>query len=359
VTPTLGAVGGTSLWYLTRGSGVVALLLLTASMVLGILGAGRWESRRWPRFVVGGVHRNVSLLVLVFLGIHIATTVIDGFVPIGWLDAVIPFRAGYRPVWIGLGALVVDCLLAIVITSLLRVHIGRRAWRGIHLLSYACWPVALVHGLGAGTDAPARWMLVLVGLSVFVVLAVVWWRIAIRRPSHPVAAPAALAVSGVLPIALVLFVWAGPLQPDWGSHGARLGAPASTSTTVALSAGLQLPLDVHISGSRSVSDEDGRRTVRFAAATEGTPVIALSVVLVGAPDPSGGVVLRTGVVHLQPTGAGAWQGDVTRLRGDTVTASLAGPGGTTATCSIGLTIDRAAGTVDGTLQLTQSTSEGH
>jgi hypothetical protein len=154
-------------------------------------------------------------------------------------------------------------------------------------------------------------------------------------------------------------MWAGPLQPDWGSHGARLGAPASTSTTAAVSAALQLPLDANISGSRSVSDEDGRRTVRFAASTAGTPPIALSVVLTGAPDPSGGVVLRTGVVHLEPTGSGGWHGDVTRLSGDTVTAALAGPGGATATCSIGLTIDRAAGTVAGTLHLAQSTGEGH
>jgi hypothetical protein len=151
-------------------------------------------------------------------------------------------------------------------------------------------------------------MLALDGLSVVAVLAVLWWRIAIRRPSHPIAAPAALAISGVLPIALLLFAWAGPLQPDWGSHGARFGAPAAATTGAAASAGFVLPIAVNIHGSRSVSDDDGRRTVRFAATSAGGAPVALSLVLVGAPDPSGGVVLRSGVVHLAPSGSGAWRG---------------------------------------------------
>jgi hypothetical protein len=85
----------------------------------------------------------------------------------------------------------------------------------------------------------------------------------------------------------------------------------------------------------------------------------MSVVLVGAPDPTGGVVLRSGVVHLAPSGSGPWEGPVTRLSGDTVTALVTGPGGTEATCTVGLTIDRAAGTVDGTLHLTAPADEGH
>src|SRR5262249_20837033 len=146
-----------ALWYLTRGSGLIALVLFTASVALGVLNVSTWSSPRWPRFITLGFHRNVSLLAVVFLGVHIATTVLDGFAPIGWLDAVIPFRSPYRPLWLGLGALAVDLLLAIVITSLLRRHLSLTLWRAVHWTTWLAWPIAVLHGLGTGSDTTHRW----------------------------------------------------------------------------------------------------------------------------------------------------------------------------------------------------------
>ncbi|MBV8980047.1 MAG: ferric reductase-like transmembrane domain-containing protein [Acidimicrobiia bacterium] len=148
-----------ALWYLTRGSGIVSLVLLTASTVLGVTTAVRWASPRWPRFVTEGLHKNISLLSMVFLAVHIATAIVDGYVPIRWIDAVVPFTSAYRPFWLGLGALAFDMLLAVIVTSLLRVRIGHGAWRAVHWLAYACWPVAVLHGLGAGSDNGQQWML--------------------------------------------------------------------------------------------------------------------------------------------------------------------------------------------------------
>src|ERR1700760_1269174 len=107
-------------WYLARGTGAVSLVLLTASVVLGILGSVRFTAPRWPRFAIDALHRDVSLLVIVVLVIHIVTSVLDGFAPITLLDGVLPFVSGYRPLWLGLGTLSFDLLLAIVITSLVR-----------------------------------------------------------------------------------------------------------------------------------------------------------------------------------------------------------------------------------------------
>ena len=368
MTGTLAVIGGKSMWYLTRGSGVVALLLLTASVVLGLLTSVRWESRRWPRFVVEGLHRNVSLVVLVFLAIHITTTVVDGFVPIGWLDVVMPFRAGYRPVWVGLGALAVDCLLAIVITSLFRVRIGPRVWRAVHWLAYACWPIALVHGLGTGTDSPQAWMLALDASSVLAVLAALWWRIAVRRPAHPVAAPLALLASFVVPICVGLFAWRGPLAPAWSSHGGRLGAssePAgpkvsSTAPTPSDGAGpsvtapgrtAALPIDASITGTRRVSTSDGLRTITLAGdATD--PQLSVTIDLTGPADASGGVTLRSGVVRVTVGGsATTWTGSVTALHDTTITASLAGPDGTQVGCTIAVAIDRSTETMTGSVHL--------
>src|SRR3954453_12388633 len=134
----IAATGGKALWYATRGTGVVSLLLLTASVVLGIATSVRVETPSWPRYVIEFVHKNVSLLVMVFIALHVATTVQDGYVPIHYLDALIPFRSSYRTIWLGLGTVAFDLLLALVVTSLLRARVGYRAWRFVHWFAYAC-----------------------------------------------------------------------------------------------------------------------------------------------------------------------------------------------------------------------------
>ncbi len=145
--------GSTALWYLTRATGLVSLILLSATVVLGTVASVGWTSDRWPRFLSQSVHRNLSLFCIALIGVHVVTTVGDGYVPIGLADAVIPFRSPYRPIWVGLGAVAFDMLLAVAITSALRRRIGVAAWRGVHWLAYACWPIAVVHGLGSGSDA--------------------------------------------------------------------------------------------------------------------------------------------------------------------------------------------------------------
>jgi sulfoxide reductase heme-binding subunit YedZ len=156
---------------------LVALILLTLSVGLGVANVQRLQTARVPRFVINAVHRNASLLALVFLAIHILTVVLDGYVNIRLIDAVVPFGAGYRPFWVGLGAIALDLMLALVATSLLRRHIGYRAWRATHWLAYACWPVALLHGLGTGTDAGTTWMQVVTGVCVAIVAAAVLARL--------------------------------------------------------------------------------------------------------------------------------------------------------------------------------------
>jgi len=151
----------TLLWYTTRGAGAVTLLLLTASVALGVLTTRRWSPSGWPRFLVAGLHRNLALLTLVFLGLHILTAVVDPFTHLGWTAAVIPFASSYRPVWLGLGTIAAELLLAVVVTSLLRGVFGYAAWRAIHWLAYLSWPVALVHGLGTGTDSGSTWLRVI------------------------------------------------------------------------------------------------------------------------------------------------------------------------------------------------------
>lgn len=175
----IAALGSSSptFWYLTRATGVVALILLTAVVVLGVLNVTRFSSEHWPRFMTDGLHRQLSLLAMAFLGVHIITTLLDTYVTIGPLDAVIPFHSSYRPFWLGLGAVAFDLLLAVMVTSLLRARIGVRLWRSVHWLSYACWPLALVHGFATGADWRRSWMVAIDLVSLAAVLIAVATRL--------------------------------------------------------------------------------------------------------------------------------------------------------------------------------------
>ena len=171
------SLNGPALWYATRATGLVTLLLLTASVLLGLLTSGRFASENWPRFLTVGLHRNLSLLVLVFVALHVGTTVIDTFVSISLVSAFIPFTSSYQPFWLSLGAVALDLLIALVATSLIRNRLGLRTWRWVHRAAYVCWPVALAHGLGMGTDRNTIWVFALTIACVAAVAGAATWRL--------------------------------------------------------------------------------------------------------------------------------------------------------------------------------------
>ncbi|MCE0768220.1 ferric reductase-like transmembrane domain-containing protein [Pseudonocardia kujensis] len=164
-------------WYASRAAGLVSLVLLTVTVLLGIAGTTGAATARWPRFAVARLHRNLSLLGPAFVALHVLTAVLDGYVPIRWLDVVVPFGSAYGPFWLGLGAVALDLLLAVITTSLLRARLGLRAWRAVHLSAYACWPLAVLHGWGiGGADSTTVWVLALTLSCVVAVLAGLLWR---------------------------------------------------------------------------------------------------------------------------------------------------------------------------------------
>lgn len=150
------------LWYASRATGAVSLALFTVVMVLGIATAARKGSTFLPRAAVLRLHRSMTITAMVFLAIHIVTAIADGYVKLNYWDVLIPFGAAWNPLWIGLGSVAVNLLLAIGISSALRRHLSVRVWRGIHLSAYAMWPIAMLHGLGiAGGDGMSSWMVTL------------------------------------------------------------------------------------------------------------------------------------------------------------------------------------------------------
>jgi sulfoxide reductase heme-binding subunit YedZ len=188
---------GAVLWYLNRATGLVSLVLMTLTIVLGVLVQRQRRLPGLPRFGVVGLHRNVALLSAVLLVVHVLTAVADSYVDIGLLTAVVPFVSGYRPFWVGLGTVAVDLVAVLLVTSLLRGRIPARLWRGVHWTSYALWPLAFAHGLGAGTDVGSGWALTLSGVCAVAVAVAVTDAVAGRLRARPASdrAPAALAAT--------------------------------------------------------------------------------------------------------------------------------------------------------------------
>ena len=165
----------TAFWYASRATGIVALLLLTAVLVLGILVNRQGRLPGLPRFAVTDIHRNLSLLAVTFIAIHVLTAVLDTYVHIPLLSAVIPFASGYERLWLGLGAISLDLMLAMIVTSLVRGRLNRVLWRAIHLLAYASWPIAFAHSIGSSKDLQQGWLLYMaIGCALIVAAAVIW-----------------------------------------------------------------------------------------------------------------------------------------------------------------------------------------
>ncbi|MGA7987398.1 MAG: ferric reductase-like transmembrane domain-containing protein [Candidatus Dormiibacterota bacterium] len=217
------STGPSPLWFATRGAGVMTLVCLTVVVVLGIMTSVRVEGRRTPRFVSASLHRNFALFTILLLAVHIATSVIDPFAGIRPVDAAVPFVGTYRTVWLGLGAIAADVLLAVTVTSLLRKRLGPRVWKLIHWGAYASWPVAVVHGLGTGSDSQAPWMLGITAACLAAVLVTLARRLLVGRFRT---VPLRLACAGMAVAAVyTICAWAvgGPLQPGWAQLA---GTPA-------------------------------------------------------------------------------------------------------------------------------------
>jgi sulfoxide reductase heme-binding subunit YedZ len=188
-------ITSTALWYASRATGVVTLLLLTAVVLLGILVNRQGRLPGLPGFAVTGLHRNVSLLAVAFLAIHVVTAIVDPYVTIGLATAVLPFVSPYKPFWLGLGAISLDLVAALILTSLARARMSRRAWRAIHWLGYAAWPLAVVHSIGSSADARNGLVLAVLVGCVLVTVAALAWRLSHAAREVPRAERAAAALS--------------------------------------------------------------------------------------------------------------------------------------------------------------------
>ncbi len=342
------------LWFVTRGSGVVALLLLTASVLLGVTVATRWRAPTWPRFAVTNVHRNVTLLSIFFVAVHVVTTVADGYAPISLTAAVVPFDSPYRPLWLGLGAIAFDLLLALVATSLARKWIRPQFWRALHWLAYAAWPVALLHSFGTGSDARLGWLAALgLGCLALVALAVLARAVLGRGRTGLRALAAAGAL--VAPVAIVLWYSSGPLRPGWAKRAGTPTALLAQSTRPVVATSLvrapRTPVAPFVSAlSGSVSQTQaaaGLVTVHLALRLRGGPQGAARIDLQGVPGDQGVAMTASGVSFVPQTTRQVFTGKVVGLAGTQVVADVRNGLGERLRLRFVLRIDAGGSTVSG------------
>lgn len=362
------AHGPSPLWYATRGAGAMLLVLLTVSTVLGVAEVRGLHARGLPRFTVAALHRSASLGALVLLVVHVVTVLLDPFPRFGLLTAVVPFAGSYRPLWVGLGALAADLLVALVVTSVVRARLGYGAWRAVHVAAVVCWPAAVLHGLGTGSDAQATWMQALTAACVLAVLGAVAVRVA--RPGLPRAvriglpAVALLAVGGTV-------AWAqqGPFARGWAR---RAGTPPSV---LAAFSGPRPPAAlVQHSHARSAAaaratpapaafDAPLAGTLRTGPSTGGEQVLdlrlrlhdaadrRLRVRIAGSPAENGGIVMDRSAVTFGPAVAPTrYSGRLERLDGNHLESLVGDAAGAVLRLRLVVSVDgsgRVAGQVAG------------
>jgi len=169
--------------------------MLTVVMILGIVVNRQGRLPGLPRFAVTGLHRNLSLLAVAFVAAHVLTAVADTYVTIPLAAAVVPFSSPYQRFWLGIGAISLDLMIAVTVTSLLRPYLGRAPWRAVHWLAYALWPAALARSIGSGADQRHGVLLgVALGCAAAVVAALIWRLVAAAR-----ALPRAQRAGALLP----------------------------------------------------------------------------------------------------------------------------------------------------------------
>jgi predicted ferric reductase len=199
------------LWYTTRATGLVALVLFTVVVCLGTFVSNRVGGTTVGRFELNELHRSVSMVAMAFLVLHILTTVLDSYVPTGWLSTVIPMTSSYKRVDVAIGAVAFDLILAVWASSLMKTRIANGSWRFIHWFSWLAFVAALVHGLLIGTDGRSG-----IGLAVVVTCAVAVFVTALwRYVKRPTRALGRTALS--------------PLAPHDANAATKAAAPNSTS----------------------------------------------------------------------------------------------------------------------------------
>jgi sulfoxide reductase heme-binding subunit YedZ len=172
-----GGVTDHTFWFLTRASGLLAYVLLFGALSLGLSMTGDLLEGRVRRYRVYDLHRFLSLLALAVLLFHALIVLPDDYIGFSLAELLLPFASPYEPLYMGLGALSLY-ITALIVASFYAIHrIGYRTWRLLHYTTGLAFVLALVHGIGAGTDTAAAWVRYLYAGTGVVAFNLAVWRL--------------------------------------------------------------------------------------------------------------------------------------------------------------------------------------
>ena len=297
-------------WDTARAGGLVAYLLITLSVVLGLALASGWKAEGWPRFITNGLHEHSTTLALVFTAVHSVAVLVDPYMKFTLGEVLVPFTSHYRPIWVALGIVAAYLMIAIWITGKIRPWIGYQVWRKLHYVTFAVFGLATVHGIASGTDTGTWWAFWLYASALIAVIVLG----AHRLLNSPAPSGRRVGIAGgLVTAAAAAGTWA-VLQPQppqavpAGSVQGRTAQPAPPSQTA-------LAFDSPFSGQESLDDG----TLLIVARPDQRPSDQVRVELNGSVRRSTFEV-RSGHVTYTPSSAAAYQGDISNIEGSQLSA---------------------------------------
>ena len=323
-------VASTTVWYAARAGGLISYVLVSASVLAGIMLAGKVRVPGLPRFAVEDVHRFLGLLAGLFIAIHIGSIALDTVVPFSLGQLVIPFTSSYRPLATGLGVVAVELLLAVAVTNRLRSRLPYKVWRRAHYATLAVWLLATFHGILSGTDRGQVWLLAVYATTVALVAGAAILRFGRAATPQRVATGLAVAVgAGVV----VFGLSAVPQQ-----------AASSKAPTSAAAANMVPDLNGALTGTIDQGDGSGIVSISGTAASRSFRIDLLT----------GGNTVADTALQLRFASGTICEGTLTALDDTGFTGICTLPGGGTRTVTSTWTVSND--TVDGTISTTGGSS---
>jgi sulfoxide reductase heme-binding subunit YedZ len=179
------ATGPHLFWLTSRAAGIVALILSSVSVCVGLLMSGRLRKQRGTDLRV--LHEALSLGTLAALVVHGLSLLGDGYLKLSVADIALPFASSYKTFWTSTGIIAFWALALLGLSYYARTKIGVQRWRRLHRFAALAWVLGIVHSLGEGTDAGQAWFLAMTALVVLPALTLLAarWLTASRKPAAP------------------------------------------------------------------------------------------------------------------------------------------------------------------------------
>jgi sulfoxide reductase heme-binding subunit YedZ len=172
-------------WLLARASGLLAYVLLTIAVIVGLTMRTRLLGRLVPPAYVTATHQALSLIGLAAVALHGTLIALDTKVDVPLVALLVPGTAGYRPLATSLGVVAAELWLLIHLSFRVRRRIGVKRWRALHMATFPTWALAAAHGVLAGTDTPIAWTDQLYAWSIGLVVFLLVFRVGSHMPARP------------------------------------------------------------------------------------------------------------------------------------------------------------------------------